>query len=223
MLVPVYSWSLLVCLSPPSCPGLHSDQVWESQLSFQSLLLLSPLFRGVSSPASDPPCDSGTSQTASLVPSACSPPSQCPVSLLWLSIHRRGRNCKSHPQAPRPSLVCCMARRIYLGCLGLSIFFIAERETVCRPGQSNLIKSLINSLAEAGGNLRRPGHKGEPGICSDCTEQRQLSARGHQVGKAIWTSLLLAATCRELQMGVGVAEPRRGSLSMGTSASSRVA
>lgn len=73
------------------------------------------------------------------------------------------------------------------------------------------MKSLINSLAETAGNLWRPGHKGEPGIYSGCTEQQQLSARGHQVGKAIWTPLLLAATCRELQMGVGVAEPRSGS------------
>lgn len=134
-----------------------------------------------------------------------------PCSLLWLRVHRRDRDCKSHPQGPRPTLVCFMARRIYLGCLGLSIFFSLLREIVCRPGQNNLIKSLINSLAEAAGNLRRPGHKGEPGICSDCTEQQQLSARGHQVGKAIWTSLLLAATCRELQMGVGITEPKRRS------------
>lgn len=41
-------------------------------------------------------------------------------------------------------------------------------------------------------------------MCRDCTEPQQLSARGHQVGKAIWTSVLLPATRRELPMGEGL-------------------
>lgn len=165
----------------------------------------------LSSPASDAPHSSGASQTASLVPPAWSPPSQCPVPSSGLeSTEGTGTARVTHKALVQH--LCAAWHAGFTSAVWVSvIFFSLLRETVCRPGQNNLIKSLINSLAEAAGNLRRPGHKGEPGICSDCTEQQQLSAHGHQVGKAIWTSLLLAATCRELQMGVGIAEPKRRS------------
>jgi len=78
LLVLVHNWSLLVYVSPPSFPGLHADQVWESQLSLQSLL--GCCHYSVEWPhCPHLPRGSGASQTTSLVPSACSPPSQCPV------------------------------------------------------------------------------------------------------------------------------------------------
>lgn len=96
--------SLVVSAEPPEPPWLLS------------------LFRGVaalSSPASrlwrQPDYIPGTLRLQPSISVSPPPP-------LWLGVHRRDRHNKSHPQGPRPSFVGCMARRLYLGCLGLSSF-----------------------------------------------------------------------------------------------------
>lgn len=62
---------------------------------------------------------------------------------------------------------------------GLGIFLITERDSL--QARAEQFNKVFNKLPGRGSQESlRVGHKGEPGICSACTEQQQLSAPGRK-------------------------------------------